>query len=110
MAGGSLGDVVLKVDSQALYDKSQEVGRSLEVMRQSFAEMEAAAQGSQSYWQGEAAQAHRSACQDCQKEAEEIFRRIQEHVDELQEMAGVYEGAERAVEDLMETLPADVIV
>ena len=110
MAGGSLGDVVLKVEPQALYDKSQEVGRSLEIMRQSFAEMEAAAQGSQSYWQGEAAQAHRAACQACQKEAEEIFRRIQEHVDELRPMGEAYEEAERAAQAEAETLSSDVII
>ena len=102
-------DATLNVSTETMYTKAQEAETQLGRMKQSFETMQNLVQSSTSYWQGEAGDVHRTTYQACEKKAEEIFKRLQEHVDDLRNMAAGYERAESAAINRIETLSSDVI-
>lgn len=104
-----MGDATLRVSPEVMYAKAQEAETQLNRMKQSFETMQSMVQGSATYWQGEAGDTHRTTYQTCEKKAEEIFKRLKEHVDDLRLMAAGYEDAERAAVSQIETLSSDVI-
>jgi len=105
-----MGDMVLRVTPEVLYQKSGEAGRQLSAMRESFRSMQDMVRASAYYWQGEAGELHRASYEQRAKEAEDIFKRLQEHVDELQVMASGYEKMEKKVQAKIEPLSENVIV
>ena len=110
MAGsGNLEDVILRVSPEVMYAKAQEAETQLNAMKRSFETMQNMALNSSSYWQGEAGDTHRTTYEACQKKAENIFKRLKEHVDDLRLMAAGYESAEKAAANVVETLSSDVI-
>lgn len=58
------------------------------------------------YWTGEAAEAHREGYNKNLPSIEEIVARYEEHVVDLEKMAGVYQEAEIKVTNLIDELPA----
>lgn len=106
----NMSGAVLRVDPQVMYEKSNEAGLLLDEMRRAYENMNAAVKRSQNYWLGEAGDLHRATYQKRQEEAEKIFQRLQEHVDELKQMGRIYEGAEQQSLIAAEDLSSDVIV
>ncbi|BAL00624.1 hypothetical protein OBV_34250 [Oscillibacter valericigenes Sjm18-20] len=105
----SMGNAVLKVSSEAMYLKAQDAETQLGEMRESFDRMQSLVKNSDAYWQGEAGDLHRAVYAECQKRAEEMFKRLQAHVDDLRLMAAGYERVESANTSGMEVLSSDVI-
>lgn len=106
----SMIGAVLKVNPQVMYAKSYEVGKILSEMRRNFESMQTLVRNSERYWQGQAGDLHRNTYDKHQKQAEYIFRRLQEHVDELKQMGQNYEQAEQAAISAVENLSSDVIL
>ncbi len=106
----SMAGIVLRVDPQAMYEKSGQAQIMLDNMRRCYNQMNTTVNRSESYWVGEAGELHRSIYRNYQKEAETIFRRLQEHVDELRLMGEKYETTERAATNAVEVLSSDVIM
>lgn len=105
----SMIGAVLKVNPQIMYEKSDEAGRILAEMRREFESMHTLVRNSERYWQGQAGDLHRNTYDKHQKQAEYIFNRLQEHVDELKQMGQTYEQAEQAAINAVEDLSSDVI-
>ena len=61
------------------------------------------------YWKGEAAEAHREGYYKNQTSIEEIIARYNEHVRDLEAMAGIYHEAETAAVNLADELPASTL-
>lgn len=110
MANSLGGDVTIKVTPEALYAKSQNIASILKKVEGNFGNMKVVMDKTGSYWIGEAGDAHREKYQEMIPETEEIIRRLQEHVRDLNEMAGIYQETEREVTEITELLPADVIL
>jgi len=60
----------------------------------------------ENFWKGEAADAHRKNYNKNQTSIEEIISRYNEHVRDLEEMAGIYRQAEITAKDMADDLPA----
>ncbi len=74
------------------------------------AEMTGLINGSMGVWTGEAAQAYNKKFTDLQRDIAKINKMINEHVQDLQQMASEYEAAEQANISQAQSLKTDVIV
>lgn len=112
MAKGNLeSGVQLKVETSALQAKSNSVSKISNTMKNEYASLKNIIDRSSMYWTGDGGNAHRSKFNEQNKDVDEMFRRIQEHVVDLQVMAGVYVDTEQSItSDIQEILPVDVII
>lgn len=112
MAKGNLGEgVQLKVTPSELEAKSNSVAKLSDSMKNKYYSLKNIITRSSEYWIGDGGNVHRNKFNELNNDVEEMFHRIQEHVVDLQVMAGVYTDAEqRITSEIQEALPADVIV
>lgn len=61
-------------------------------------------------WEGEAASAYMTRFRQLDKDIQRMIRMIQEHAEDLNEMAGIYRNAETGNQELAAGLSGDVIV
>ena len=99
-----------KVTPEELHRQSTAVSSKVNGIRTRFNEMELKINSSASYWNGDAAEAFRDVYAGYKDEILEIVARLSEHIVDLERMAGVYENAEASANELVESLPSDVIV
>ena len=113
MAGiGSSADFLtsLLVEPDVLRQKASTAERKIREMQNAFQAMEATVNRTNGYWLGEAGDAHREYFAKKKPDVEEMFKRLMEHVRDLNQMASVYSNVEKEVAALAQDLPADVIV
>lgn len=96
----------LRVTPEELQNASQKLSIELGNMQRCFDQMKSIMNASAGYWVGQAGDAHRLWYQEQTGITEEIIRRYQEHVTDLNEMAGVYIQAEQTAQQTAEQLPA----
>lgn len=96
----------LLVSPEQMKTAAGELTEYVNQMQECFESMRRTVEGSSSYWQGDAGEAHRELYTKRVAKTEEIIRRYQEHIRDLNEMAGVYSEAERKAADAAESLPA----
>ncbi|WP_432627717.1 WXG100 family type VII secretion target [Brotaphodocola sp.] len=65
--------------------------------------------GTASYWKGDAADAYRNKFHQLQDDIEKIHKMIQEHVDDLMDMARVYQDAENKSQQISASLSGSVL-
>ena len=104
------GENRLLVETDALRIESDIVNGSVTRVSRTFEEFGNIVNHASSYWEGDGAEAHKNAYWQKADKIEEVSKRFHEHVVELQQMAGVYENAERLNESEANALPSDVIV
>lgn len=63
-----------------------------------------------SIWEGEAATAYTSKFRQLDDDIQKMIRMVQEHSDDLNEMARIYRDAEAASQDEIADLAGDVII
>ena len=102
--GALIGQIT--VTTEQLRNQSIIVNRRLNSMRSYFDDLYHLVQSTSSIWTGEAAESHRELYQSKIVRIEDILSRYQEHVTDLQVMAGVYEEGERAAQTASDALPA----
>ena len=90
------------VTTEQLRTQASTVRTDLRTMQSQF-------NGSANYWIGEAGNAHRKQYTSRITRIEEMFKRYQEQVKDLEEMAGVYEAAEAAAANAANSLPASTL-
>ena len=112
MGKGNLGSgAQLKVTPAQLQSKSNSVSKISNSMKNEYASLKNIIDRTSGYWIGDGGNAHRSKFSEQNSDVDEMFRRIQEHVTDLQVMAGVYIDTEQSiVSQIQESLPADVII
>ena len=93
------------VDPQALETQANAVYNAAEALRMAFEEMNKRIRETESYWKGDAAEAHRKNYTKNQSNIEEILARYNEHVRDLEQMAGIYREAETKATNLADELP-----
>ena len=99
----------LTVDPEVLRAQSTTVESERRKMQSYFEDLKALIDGSSGYWTGEAGEAHRKLYQQRIGKVEEMLARYQEHVRDLQIMAGVYSEAEAQAAGAAEALPASTL-
>ncbi len=101
--------ITVKVSTQELKNASTAVKSGLDGLKKIFGELETTVNRTKSYWEGEAADQHRNKYTEQKDKIEEALARIAEQVTDLEQMAGIYEDAERSASQLSSSLPSDVI-
>lgn len=99
----------LKVAPEQLSAKSVEIKRKTDLIRREFASLESRMEKTTSYWNGEANDTYRAKYKEFKDVTEEIIKRLEEHVRDLNMMAGVYSNTEKNIENTIENLPTDII-
>ena len=99
-----------KVTPEELSKQAVNVESGVAAIRSKFASAEQSVKNTVNYWNGDAADVFRAECEEYRDEIEEILVRISEHITDLRIMAGIYKEAETAAEEIIETLPSDLIV
>lgn len=103
-------DVSFKVTPEVLQQKSQEIAAQVSTLRGLFADVQQAVNGTAAYWQGEAGTAHRDAYNSHNEDFNTMLARLQEHVTDLNSIAGNYIAFEDQIKEIEDALPSDVIV
>ena len=102
--GNSIG--TLQVTPEEMRSAASQLSEYLQNMQSCFDVMRNTVAGTEGYWVGEAGDAHRRLYHSQVEKTEEILRRYQEHVRDLNTMAGVYDDAERAAAREADQLPS----
>lgn len=103
-------DGILKVTPEKLIQTSGEFAASGEQMKNLTGEMMAKVQGMKGMWQGEAASVYSAKFHSLQSDMDRLYRMVQEHAADLQEMAVSYQNAEAGNTEHGNSLHADIIV
>ena len=85
---------ILRVTPEKLIQTSGEFATTGNQMKNLTSEMISQIQGMKGIWQGEAADAYGTKFNSLQTEMDKLYRMVQEHVNDLQEMAAQYQMAE----------------
>lgn len=85
---------ILRVTPEKLIQTSGEVATTGNQMKNLTSEMISQIQGMKGIWQGEAADAYGTKFNSLQTDMDKLYRMVQEHVNDLQEMAAQYQMAE----------------
>lgn len=100
---------ILKVTTEDLRSTAGEFGNKGNTIKAQTDEMMQMVKGLNSAWQGEASGAYLAKFQGLQTDIDKINRMIQEHVQDLNEMAQQYDTAENANTDHTQSLQANAI-
>ena len=100
---------IITVTPEQLSAQSGTVRTKLGEMQNRFDELKTLLSGTSEYWVGEAGDAHRQSYMARIGKIEEMFRRYQEQVTDLETMAGVYRGAEESAKSIADSLPASTL-
>lgn len=103
-------EITLKVKPEVLKNKANSITSSIETIEKDFKEIEEVIQGTKKYWEGDASDTHQKQFSTINKEVPEIIKRLKEHPKDLLQMAGLYEAAENANQQLANALPGNVLV
>lgn len=101
---------ILKVTPEKLIQTSGEFATTGNQMKNLTSEMMSQIQSMQGIWQGEAANAYGTKFRSLQTDMDKLYRMVQEHVKDLQEMAGQYKMAETGNAEQGSGLNSNVIV
>lgn len=99
----------ITVTTEQLSAKSGAVKGELNQLKSNFDNLKNLIDGTSSYWTGSAADKHRSFYAKKISSIDEMFRRYQEHIVDLEKMAGIYQQAEAAATNAADELPASML-
>ena len=100
---------ILKVTPEKLIQASNEFSQTGKTIRSLTSEMLSIVNGLKSIWQGEAAESYSSRFSSLQDDIEKIGRIIDEHVNDMNEMAREYQNAESASLEASSSLMSDIV-
>ena len=101
---------IIKVNPDLLNSTASEFGGQATALQNLTGQMMNIVSGLTSAWQGEASTDYIGKFQGLQDDMDKMFRMIQEHSTDLQEMATAYINAEQQNAEVAQSLSADVIV
>lgn len=101
---------ILKVTPEKLIQTSGEFSATGNQIKNITGEMIAQVQGMKGVWQGEAANAYGTKFHSLQTDMDKLYRMVQEHVKDLQDMAAQYQQAESGNAEQGGGLNANVVV
>ncbi|MBQ8596380.1 MAG: WXG100 family type VII secretion target [Lachnospiraceae bacterium] len=100
---------ILKVTPEKLIQSSGEFATMGGQMKSLTSEMMSEVQGMKSVWQGEASGAYTAKFYSLQSDMDRLYRMVQEHSDDLQQMASGYQTAETGNTEQGNGLHANII-
>lgn len=103
-------ELTVRISTEALKQASADLSKKSGDLKNAFGEMTEAMNRTNGYWLGEAGEAHREVYHQLIPRQEEALKRLQEQVDNLSKIAGIWEETEQEVKELDLSLPDDVIM
>lgn len=101
---------ILKVTPEKLIQTSGEFAATGGQMKNLTGEMMSLVQEMKGIWQGEASASYSSKFNSLQTDMDKLCRMVQEHVEDLQEMAAHYQQAEQGNSDQSGSLNSNIVV
>ncbi|MBP5280931.1 MAG: WXG100 family type VII secretion target [Lachnospiraceae bacterium] len=101
---------ILKVTPETLESTANEFSGKGQAVSQLTAQMTDMVCGLSSVWEGDAATAYTTKFRQLDDDIQKMIKMIQEHAQDLNEMARIYREAETANAEEASGLPGDVIV
>ena len=101
---------IIKVSPQLLTSTASEFGNQGTIINNLTTEMMNLITGLSSTWEGDAATAYITKFRGLEDDIQKMIRMVQEHSQDLQEMAQIYAEADMANAEEANSLSADVIV
>lgn len=92
------------VSTEQLLEKATQAEKCLGRIKKSFETLKKLMDGTNSFWTGQASDVHRERYYSRLSKIDEMFRRYEEHITDLREMAGVYDTTNREVEKAIDDL------
>lgn len=89
--------IVIAVKTDRLITSAADVESKIQRLEQVFSNIDRTVTGSRRYWEGEGVSAYQAAYQKKMDVIKTALRRFRENVDDLREIAGVYEQTEQNV-------------
>lgn len=89
--------IMIAVKMDRLITSAADVETKIQRLEQAFSNIDQTITGSRRYWEGEGVSAYQTAYQKKMDTIKTALRRFRENVDDLREIAGVYEQTERDV-------------
>lgn len=106
----SMGGYTLKVTPEILQAKSGEISSLINQNQRVFDAILTKINSTANYWQGEASENFRKNYMSKKSDIEIMFKRLSEHVTDLNSIAAEYTGVEKMNVEIADSLPFDVIV
>lgn len=104
-----MANIKLKVKPDELVSKSGEIKKDINAIEQSFTKVTTLVTNTKKYWEGDASDKHIKRYNELKEDFQTIVKRLKEHPDDLEKMAGVYKENENEIKNLLEALPTDVL-
>lgn len=104
-----IGNATIKVSTDVLVTKAQEVTQRINSMSNCFDDLETVIGRTSYYWIGEAGDMHRKLYQEQKEDVAEMMKRLKEHPKDLIAIAQNYSEAEKSVTEVANILSGDVI-
>lgn len=101
---------MLKVTPEKLLQASGEFSSTGNQMKNLTGEMMSLIQGLKGIWEGEAAIAYGNKFSSLQTDMDKLYRMVQEHAGDLQEMASHYQQAESGNADKGSSLNSNIVI
>ena len=101
--------IQLSVSTEQMKAASDSVENRLSTMKTVFDELDTIVKRTSSYWEGEGAEHYRGLYEGYRNDITEIIARLNEQINDLRIMAGIYEQAEAGASSISTGLPDDVI-
>lgn len=101
---------LLKVSTSAMRDTADSVKNQLNNIRTSFEKLDSTVSHTIGYWESDAADHHRSQYSSYKERIDSAMKRIDEQINDLGTMAGVYEQTESRNTALSNDLPDDILI
>lgn len=103
------GNNQIIVNTEILSEKAMTVNTIISKLESNFNSMHDILNTTKVYWEGSAANAYRKLYPAYEKDVNEVFERLKKYPEELMEMAGIYKGHQAKSDNMLASLPADVI-
>jgi uncharacterized protein YajQ (UPF0234 family) len=101
-------DIIVKVTTAEMKNQSNQVLSDVNAIDRHWKKIGRLIKGTRHYWEGDASNAHIRIYRDAEDEINNVIARLKENPVKLQMMAGVYEEAEAAAEEISNTLPTEL--
>ena len=104
-----MDDIIIKVDTDVLRKVSGNAKEKIQNAKRAFEDMETLIRRTADYWEGQGHDSMQNAYQMRSDDYQRIFMGLEDHVNNLLQIAGVYETGENKITQAAGALPADVI-
>lgn len=103
-------NVTIKVEPQVLKNISADVIAKIEKTEYAFREIEDIVERSSSYWNGNGYTGMRKVYVNKKDDYKEICKMLREHIQNLQQIAGIYDATENIANQIAASLESDVLI